>query len=75
MLNLYLSENEYDGMTPGEREVYEDLIEHRKEKKKKDSNYDPDEKQDRLDDHLDGDTIRKAVVYDIFSVIKAIYLN
>ncbi len=72
MLNLYLSENEYDGMTPKEQEIYEDLMEHRKDKKKKDSNYDTDEEQDRLDD---SDIIREAVVYDIFSVINAIYLN
>jgi len=73
MLNLYLSENDYDGMTPKEREIYEDLLEYRRKKegvdeKDEDSHF---EEQDRFV----GDTFCEAVVCDIFSAFNSIYFN
>ena len=70
MLNLYFSEIDYDGMTPKEREIYEDLLEYRKEKEKKENGCEPVEDRDRPDD-----TICEAVVWDMLDVVNSIYLN
>ncbi len=81
MLNLYLSKNGYDGMTPDEREIYEDLLEHRRNKKKQDSGDEQDEDKDSLDcdqmtyNRLAGDTFCEAMVCYMSDVVNCIYLN